>query len=69
MYHKDNLDTERENLNDSSTQLNNKANEIKAASEKIANPSDEILESWQNNDTNNRRIQFENNKTAQIKRL
>ncbi|MEE3413790.1 MAG: hypothetical protein VZR53_00275 [Prevotella sp.] len=69
MYHKDNLDTERENLNDSSVQLNAKANEIRNESAKIENPSDSIFEEWQKNDTDNRKTQFESNKSAQIKRL
>jgi hypothetical protein len=46
MYHKDNLDTERENLDNSSVQLNAKANEIRTESAKLENPSDSIFEEW-----------------------
>jgi hypothetical protein len=69
MYHKDNLETEGENLRSANVDLDTKANEIKAASEKIANPSDVIAEEWSKNDVESERRSFENNKASQIKRL
>ena len=69
MYHKDNLDTEGENLRNATNDLDAKANEIKAESEKIANPSDEITKKWLKNDRENDKLRFENNKTNQIKKL
>jgi len=42
MYHKDNLDVERENLQSAARDLDAKANDIKAESHKIANPSETI---------------------------
>ena len=69
MYHKDNLDTEGENLRNATADLDAKANEIKIGSEKIANPSDVIAEKWAKNDTENNRRLFENNKESQVKKL
>lgn len=69
MYHKDNLETERENLHGAARDLDAKANEIKAASEKIENPSETIAEKWSNDDVENNRRYFENQKAEQYKRL
>ena len=69
MYHIDNLETERENLQGASRDLDAKANEIKAASENIANPSDEIARQWSENDIENNRRYFETQKSEQIKKL
>jgi chromosome segregation ATPase len=69
MYHKDNLETERENLQGARTDLDAKANEIMAASEKIANPSDAIMADWVRNDTENNKRVFDNNKVEKIKSL
>ena len=69
MYHKDNLETERENGLDAITDLNNKANEIKAESQKVVNPSDKIAEQWSTNDLLNDKSVFEQRKTAQTQTL
>lgn len=69
MYHKDNLETERENLQGAIRDLDTKAKEIRLESDKIANPSDVIFEEWTKNDIENERIYFENNKSEQVRRL
>ena len=69
MYHEDNLNVERENLQGATRDLDAKANEIRLESSKIVNPSDIIAEEWSKNDTENGRIHFENNKAAQIAKL
>lgn len=69
MYHKDNMQTERENLQDATVALDSKANEIKAQSEKIENPSESIAKEWSDNDIENNKRAFEINKSEQIKKL
>ena len=69
MYHKDNLETERENRLGAITDLNNKANEIKAESQKVVNPSDKIAEQWSTNDLLNDKSVFEQRKAAQTQTL
>jgi uncharacterized protein (DUF3084 family) len=69
MYHKDNLEAEREDLQGAEKDLNDKANEIRVESEKIINPSDEVTEQWSKNDLLNEKDVFEKNKASQISRL
>lgn len=69
MYHKDNMDTERENLQGATTDLNTKANEILAKSQNIENPSQEILQQWRKNELEASRSMFDSNKSSQIEKL
>jgi hypothetical protein len=69
MYHKDNLDTERENRQGAKADLDAKANEIEAAGHKIVNPSDEIAQEWSKNDIEAEKRFFESEKKTKIDKL
>ena len=69
MYHKDNLEAERENKRGAYNDLTAKANEIEAAGHKIANPSDEISEKWVKDDLLSESRAFESEKNTRINKL
>ena len=69
MYHKDNLETERENLQGATRDLNAEIDKTVARSRSIENFSNDVLEQWRKNDTDNNRRIFENDKTSQINKL
>ena len=69
MYHKDNLEAERENQNDAANKLNEIATQINQESHQIFNPADDIADKWSKNDIENERNTFENKKNDQIKTL
>lgn len=69
MYHKDNVDTERDNLQDATQAVRTKVNDILAKSQSIENPSQEILEQWRKNDNENNRRIFESKKADRIEKV